>query len=393
MMAAFWAVAWGVQADTLHLHNGDRLTGTLRNADEKAVTFKTDYAGELTIKRERVRAIVTENDVAVRFKDGNVQEGRFALEGEAPVFIPQNASAPKAQSDIRAVAATAAQLVEDGSAEAQKTWSGTVTAGTSMRAGSTDTADANIAVTLVRKRPKNTLTLDGSGHYGEVDSAINTRRVSAGARWQYYPRNRLYLFGRTAAEKDAGRRLDLRLEAGGGVGYDVIKRERRTLAFDAGFDYAREYWNTYSIVELEQAKRAVRDAARTAYGAYLQTQWRKPLVQWTFQDLLTGYRLGFDAITADVEQETRSEAHVYVHLGARYEQTFFKKSVLAEALTIRPKIDAIGEYRLTSDLSFDTPLSDALSIRLNWRAEFDSEAGRDRNAYDNTFISALRYAF
>lgn len=44
-------------ADTLKLKNGDRLTGTIVKADEKALVIKTEYAGPITVNWDAIQEV------------------------------------------------------------------------------------------------------------------------------------------------------------------------------------------------------------------------------------------------------------------------------------------------------------------------------------------------
>ena len=338
-------------ADVVCLDNGDRISGTAHVADGM-VTIDTDYAGTLKIPMERVKAIETGSEAE------DVGEATPASEAE----------------------------------ETPKLWTGSVDAGSSWRSGDTDTLDANLGLALTRKADRTTLTLDLTGGYGEVDSEVNTRQVKGVAKYQYYFRDHLYGYGHTGAEHDPARRLDLRFETGVGLGYDVIETDRRSLALDLGLDYAHERWNKYSIRELEDAKAAFRTSSRSEIVAFVTATANKPPNTWTFNDLNNAMKLLTKTVKG-VRQDTRSEDHVYLRLTARYKQKVFKTSTLEEELTLQPKLDDFGEFRLTSDLAFDTPLSDALSLRLSLLTKYDSDTGHGDDDTNNTFISALRYSF
>ncbi len=395
-------MAWAAQGDVLYLHNGDRLSGVLEGACDGTLTFTTEYAGELRIDLDSVQALVTDGTIAVRLEGGEIQEGRLAVDNGAQVFLTENGDSSVRQStfsisQVDAIAPDAKSLSmplapEEAEATGEKKWSGALDAGISLRSGYTDTLDGNLGLTFIRKRTRDTLTLELTGGYSEVDSEVNTRRVKGSGKWQYYPRERLYVFGHSALEHDPGRRLELRFETGGGLGYDFIKAQRRALALEIGLDYAREHWNEFTIKKLEDAKRDARNAARTGLRSYIAGQSTKPPALWTFEDLLTALRLTAAALDG-VEQETREADHVYLRLGGNYTQTLFKQSNLSEKLTLLPKLTDVGEYRLASEFAFDTPLSDQLSFRLSLKTEYDSDTGKGDDEFTNTFISALRYSF
>ena len=378
-------------ADMVHLENGDRLTGTVQSAAEGELVLVTTYAGELHVKLEEVKAVVTDAAVAVRRQDGEVLTGRLALEGDEQTLATDQVAQPLPLDQIEAIAADTESLPKWPQKE--RKWRGSVDAGASWRSAETDTLDANFGITLVRKRLRDTLTLELAGGYGEVDSQVNTRRLKGTAKYQYYLKERLYLYGHAGAEQDPGRRLELRVETGGGVGYDFIKSERRSLALDAGLDYAHEWWNEYTITELEDAQHSASAALRSGAEAYARSHLTKPLADWAFDDLFAGLQLLADAYTGDVDQITRDEDNVYIRLGGQFEQKLFESAVLTEKLVVLPQIDDLGEYRLTSDLALETPLSQKLSFRVNLLSDYDSDTTDGDDEFTNTLIAGLRYAF
>ena len=60
-------------ADTLVVKNGDTLTGKLIGLSGRVVTFKTDYAGTLFIKVDKVEVVATDAVFTIIFSDGSQQ--------------------------------------------------------------------------------------------------------------------------------------------------------------------------------------------------------------------------------------------------------------------------------------------------------------------------------
>src|SRR5437016_2479172 len=58
------------RADQITLTNGDRITGSIKSSDGTALTIKTDYAGELTVKWEAIKSISSDQPLYVSSKDG-----------------------------------------------------------------------------------------------------------------------------------------------------------------------------------------------------------------------------------------------------------------------------------------------------------------------------------
>ena len=46
-----------VLADTLSLHNGNRLSGTLVSVAEEKVIFETTYAGSITVEQRAIQSL------------------------------------------------------------------------------------------------------------------------------------------------------------------------------------------------------------------------------------------------------------------------------------------------------------------------------------------------
>ena len=390
-------IARTAQADTLYLLNGDRLSGTVQGTTEGKLSILTEYAGQLCVDLDSIQAVATDTPVSVHLQDGTALSGRLAQENGTQVLVAGESVHALALSNVAAIArepeSCAEPTVTGEEKPVKKKWSGTVDAGASWRSGETDTLDANLALTLMREWQRDTLTLELSAGYGEVDSQVNTRRLQGNAKWQHDLKKRLYVFGHAEAEHDPAQRLELRLTAGAGLGYKLVESERRSLALDAGLDYAREYWNGFSIKELDDARSSARDATRAGVESFARGLLRKPVPTWTANDILNGFELAVQTFTGRVEQETHFEDHVYLRLAGNYEQKLFKTSVLSEQLTFLPKLDDLGEYRLVSNLAFDSPLSEKLSLRLSLQTEYNTDTGADDDQLTSTFISGLRYSF
>ncbi len=310
------ALMFPVWADTIIMKNGDRLTGTVQHSDSKdTITIITPYAGEITVDRNAISQIETQTE--------------------------ENAA-----TEVKVAPKPVEKKKE------KKKWSGKAISSMSMRSGETESLDAEIGIELKRKWDGDTLTISGTGQYGSVDSEINIRSVEALARLQHYLGDKLYFYGHAGSEHDAGRRLQLRMEGGLGVGYDLIKSDKRKLTLDTGMDYAHELWNKYSITELQDLR---------------------------------------DESDDDIDQETQTKEHIYVHLEARYEQKIFGESKIAENILVLPSIDQLGEYRLTSNLVFTSPLTKQLSLRIALKTIYETSV--EDSEVNNTLMTGLQYSF
>ncbi len=71
-VAVFVAVlftAASAKSDTLTLSNGDRLTGSISDSDGKALTLKTEYAGDVKVKWSAIKDVSSAKPIYVVTSD------------------------------------------------------------------------------------------------------------------------------------------------------------------------------------------------------------------------------------------------------------------------------------------------------------------------------------
>ncbi len=401
VMALGWCVlglvastAW---ADTVYLTNGDRLSGTVTQVDAGALVITTDYAGEVSIPLDHVRAMETDEPVAVRLNDGDPATGSISFDGESIVFESDGGAEVIEPTEISALAPNLDALLEREAAAAEaakpKYWSGSAELGVSIRSGERDTFDANTAITLTRKWEANTLSLKLNGAYGEAESNVNTQRLKGEAKYQYQPGGPMYYFTIASLEHDDARRLELRGTFGGGIGYDFIKNDRRTFSGEFGAEYSHERWKNFARGE----RRALEFARRMAAGdglIALATDVANGDRPFNLRAALEGGMLFLQLADPDLRDPIRTEDQISLRLALHYEQTIFKESKITNDLLVLPPFDNPGDFRAINDLAFSTPLRDNLSLRISLHTEYDNDPGSPGvDEFDNTLLTSLRYEF
>lgn len=389
--ALFGALLQAASADTVWLENGDRLTGTVLEVREGKVALETSYAGTVSIALEQVHRLDTDAPRAVQMNDGTVITAPLQIlapEADDP-GEPGGDTLRLERSDVAAVAADASALV----VPPPSPWSGTIGSGLSLRSGNTDTFDVRLDTALTREKERHTLVLKLGAAYGEADGELNTRRHKASARWQYYPKERFFIYLLGGLENDDGRKLDLRLNAASGVGYDLIDRERTRLSGDVGLEFVHEEWAAFTPPERTREKDRRRTAAMNDLLAQLDALAR------------AGTTLNFRAmrglfgtvrdIRSPLRNETgREEDFVNLRLGLSLEKDLFSRSKLTNEFIAYPNLDEFREIRLTNELALVTPLLEKLDIRVSLLSEFDSKADESGvEAWDNTLRAGVQYAF
>lgn len=378
-------------ADVLYLHNGDRISGTLTGLGEGTLRFQGAYTPEFSVPWSDVLALTTEEEVDVVLRESGAVSGRLILLDDEQGLAFEGDARQIALDDIITIAVPGLEMpAEADEGESPPKWSGTVSAGATWHKGATDAFDAVTGVAVTRKWPKDTLTMKAEAAYGEVESEKNTERLMGELKWQHYWTERFYFYWLGGAEHDAGRQLDLRLRANVGLGREFIRSERRKLSLEAGAGYRREYWLEYGLIQERVAREASRRARQARLNQYLAEL-----------DGLSGLRLVEaslrylrDARDLEFENEKTSEDSVSAQISSHYEQQVFTRSLFTSDVTFEPDVDKWSNYRILSELSFLTPLSEKMSLKMRLNSEYDSYTGGvDAESWDHKFTTGLEYKF
>lgn len=255
MLAAGFA-----RADTVTLHNGDRLTGRILHMSPATLTFETTWAGELRIPRYEIRSLETDKPLKVLRERMERTEsltltpagpGKVTLSPErraqadrpatseaaapeaGPPAQPPEDAAPPATVELARLRYINPKPEESGegiSYDGRVTLSGAFDRGN----GTSDRfyAESDFAARAIdwryalnaklrRERDTDTTTASNWLVAGNFDRFINGRRFR-------------YLRG--SVERDRFRDISTRTAAGAGYGLELVSTERTKLSLRAGLD-------------------------------------------------------------------------------------------------------------------------------------------------------------
>lgn len=378
--------------DTVSLNNGDRITGTVTSVADGKLSIETAYAGTLSISLEAITGLKTEKSLAVKLSDNRVLEGVLCTRDETQGIAKEDAWQAMPVEEIVVLAPDMEALDAAVLAMRPKLWSGAVEAGASLRSGNTDTTDMKLSLSLKRATEKDTLDLKFSAAYGEAEDVLNTRRYTGDFRWQHKIHDRFYFYTMGLAERDDGRKLDLRLQGGAGFGYEILKQEKTQLSADLGLTYTYERWAPFTPWERDQVKADTRNGAFSELSGLLSDILDDGLLFSghvnTLQDILARIRNPLGDYARQTEQ------YPNLQIGVRFSRNLFKESVLSEELTLLPNLEDMGEFRALSLLALTTPLSESISVRTSLKSEYDSLADQKAvEEWDHLFMTEIRYSF
>lgn len=259
VVAALACVAPGAaSADTVFLHNGDRLTGRILHLSPDALTLETTWAGEMKIRRFEVRAIETDKPVVVLRERSDHTEwavispgdpGRMMVRpiprdevfgpsppdaepGTAPVAQPPEATPlDVASRAIRYINPKPEESGEGVSRDGRISLSGAILHGNSEGERLYVESDFNtrardwrysLGLKARRERDQGHLVSSNWLLSGNYD-----RFLAGSARFGYL---------RASAEEDRFRDIDLRSAIGAGLGTQLLQTERTQLSVRGGLD-------------------------------------------------------------------------------------------------------------------------------------------------------------
>jgi len=279
-------------ADQVSLKNGDRITGSILDSDDKVITFKTAYAGDIKINRSDIATLSSEAELFVTRKDEKAAKVKLS-QTEPAAFV--------AVRDDAAQKAWEREQERLNNPRLNDFWSGFVTFAFANASGNSQTTAIATAASATRQAGKNKMGLYFNQLYATQSTTRPTgetaNRISGGYRIDRDFTPKLFVFGTADFDYDKFLSLDLRSVLGGGLGYHAWKSKNGFFDVGAGGAWNRE----------EFADGLVRNSA----------------------ELLIYEEFGYLA---------------------------FNRLKLSEKVTFYPNLSDTGEYRLNFDLHASLPL-------------------------------------
>lgn len=205
-----------VQADTVWLANGDRLSGTVESLSDGILELKTDYAGVLKVKWKSVSTMQTESPILIR--NNKTQENY-------PVyFTPYNAGYVVIKSSEKKEIVSVKRIDEFMQSEVrtdQWDWTGNIDAGVNLKNSSTSTDDYNLSLNTKLKKEKWRHDISATYNREVEDSNVNTNNYSFRYAIDYLFEEQYFWQSRLSYKRDWVEDLSRQLLLGTGPGYQL----------------------------------------------------------------------------------------------------------------------------------------------------------------------------
>jgi putative salt-induced outer membrane protein YdiY len=242
-----------VFADQITLTNGDRLTGTIIKSDDKELTLKTDYAGELKIDWTAVQGLTSAEPLHIRTKAGQTLVGPVASSDGNLTVTTASGSIQAPKNDIVNIRSAAEETAYEKSLHPGllQGWNGGTNVGFALTRGNSQTKNLALAFTATRATLHDKLGLYANSVYAANDApgavpSTTANAVQSGIRYDRDFAPRVFAFVVADFQTDSLQGLNLRSVPGAGLGYHAIKNEKTTLDLLAGIDYTRESYTAFT---------------------------------------------------------------------------------------------------------------------------------------------------
>lgn len=249
---AVFAFSSALFADQVVLKNGDRLTGTITESDDKTLLIKTEFAGDVTVQWPAVQEVTSSQPLHVAMSNGKTVVGPVSTsDGSLAVTTSASGTVTVAKADVTGLRSDSEQAAYDKSLHPglSQGWVGGANIGFALTAGNSETKSLAVAFTGDRKTLHDEIALYENTVYATNNSPGTTPSTTAdsnqgGARYSRNLNPRLFAFAGPDFQTNALQDLNLRTILGGGLGFHAIKTDRTTLDFLAGPNYTREDYST-----------------------------------------------------------------------------------------------------------------------------------------------------
>lgn len=243
-------LASALLADQVVLKNGDTLTGSIVKKDGDKLTLHSEFLGDVTMPWSAVRGIRTDEAVTVELPNNERVSGKLATSGDTLQVTTESATRTAPLTQVGAVRNPAEQrtwerLQHPGLLQL---WTGFFDTGFALARGNARTDTLTMAFNASRVTRADKLTFTFNQIYGTARANGVTSTIANAIRggWSYNRNvtDRLFVTVMNDYDHDTFLDLDLRFVAGGGFGYNAIKKPDTSLAFVGAVDYNRENFNS-----------------------------------------------------------------------------------------------------------------------------------------------------
>ena len=204
-------------ADEIWLRNGDRISGKLISLKDGILSFKTSYAGELSIEWEKVTKLKTDAPYEVVLGDETTTEGHIAPGEGGKITVTTEQVANPIEIDLSSVKNIHPQEKPSVKITAR------ANVGIIQESGNSDTDNIRMDASFKARIEKSRFGISGEFNQEKSAEIISVNNWKAYANYDYFVSKKWFWYASSLFKHDEFGDLDLRSTLGAGIGYQFFE--------------------------------------------------------------------------------------------------------------------------------------------------------------------------
>lgn len=320
------------KTDVIHLRNGDRLTGEIKNVQRGRLQLSTDSMGTVYIEWKDITRVTSPETYVIELQDGTRLDGSFeATDKDNRLLLAY-------RGEERYVDMQDVVFVDPLKLDVNrlKRWDGSVSAGFDATKANNDTSLS--ATFNARRRAEDfLLNLNGSVFSRSQDGVEDSLRANFGAVYRGLLEKRWFWAGVGLVERNDELGIDLRSLGGAGYGRYLMQT-------------GRTLWSATGGLAVVNEQRAGDEDAETNVEGFLNTE--------------------FEYFTYDSP-----------------------KTTLTTSLTLFPSVTDSGRIRGNFELALRRELITDLFLEISFYDSYDSRPPAEGEKNDYGIVTSVGYTF
>ncbi|MBV1905069.1 MAG: DUF481 domain-containing protein [Pseudomonadales bacterium] len=222
-----------VFADTLHLKNGDRISGSLKSISEGKVLFETEYAGSLVLALDVVSGINTDKIFDIKLESKQTISGKLVW-NDSGMSVLSGLGVEKKSTAVDLASLVNANEDLQTHTNFERIWANRVDVNASLSTGNSDSFVMGLAAQSSLK--KNTSQHDASIRWDreESNSVKIKDQLDVDYGYKHFMNKKWFLSGNSEYFSDPIKDVDRRVTVGAGMGYQFWDNSLGAFSADLG---------------------------------------------------------------------------------------------------------------------------------------------------------------
>ncbi|MBO6658439.1 MAG: DUF481 domain-containing protein [Pseudomonadales bacterium] len=220
-----------ILADVVHLKNGDRITGEIKDIWDDKVSIEPDYSDEFDVEFQHIAHVESDKAMEVELFDGT--KGAYLIEqaGEEGKV--------RLTSSYESIVVALAEVKKTEKIE-KFDWNANLDVSSNFSRGNTNSQSTSMQWKGNLKTGDHRYNTDLSIAREELNGERTRQRDRFNAGYNYLFHEDWFFAVNVTAERDPVAQLDRRISINPALGYDVFDEANRVLNFQLGAGYASE---------------------------------------------------------------------------------------------------------------------------------------------------------